>query len=121
MKPKTLLFAAALLLPATVFAHEAKGPNGGRIADAGVYHVELVVKNTTLDLHITDAADKLVPAAGFKATAVLIAGGKSHRIALEPAEATRLSGTAPVPFPKDPKGAVQLTAPDGSTTTANFK
>ena len=120
MRLKTMVFAAALAISAPALAHEAKGPNGGRIADAGPYHVELVAKNTTLDLHITDASDKPVPATGFKAVAILTVGGKPQRIVLEPAEPSRLSGNAAVPLPKEPKGAVQLTAPDGKTASAHF-
>jgi hypothetical protein len=120
MKSKPIMFAAVLLFAAPVFAHEGKGPNGGRVADAGAYHVELVTKGTAVELHIADADEKPVPATGFKATVILIAGGKSQRIVLAPGE-RMLSGTAAVPLPKDPKGAVQLTTPDGKTANASFK
>ena len=73
-----------------------------------------------VELYVSDAADKPVPATGFKAVAILTVGGKAQRIVLEPAEPTRLSGTAAVALPKEPKGAVQLTGPDGKTASARF-
>lgn len=45
---------------------------------------------------------------------------KAQRFPLTPAGGSRLAGTAPVAVPKGVKGAVQLTAPDGSTTQAKY-
>ena len=112
--------AIGLFTAAPSLAHEAKGPNGGRIADAGSYHVELVAKESLVELYVSDAGDKPIPATGFKAVAILTVGGKPQRIVLEAAEPSRLSGNASVPLPKQPKGAVQLTSPDGKTASARF-
>lgn len=119
---KTLLtLAAACLLAMPAVAHEvAKGPNGGRIADAGAHHVELVTKEKTVEVHLTDAGDKPVGAAGSKGLALLIVDGKSQRIALSPAGEYHFAGTATVVLPKLPKGAVQLTTPDRKTAIARF-
>jgi hypothetical protein len=121
MRTKHLLIAVALLFAAPGLAHETKGPNGGRVADAGSYHVELVARNDVVELYVSDAADKPVAATGFKGVAILTIGGKPQRIVLEAAEPTRLSGKAPLPLPKEPKGAVQLTTPDGKTASARFQ
>ena len=115
-----IITVAALLIAAPALAHEAKGPNGGRIADAGSYHVELVAKETLVELYVSDANDKPVPATGFRAVAILMSEGKPQRIVLEAKEAARLSGNAAVALPKEPKGAVQLTSPDGKTASARF-
>ena len=115
-----ILTITALIFAAPALAHEAKGPNGGRIADAGSYHVELVAKETLVELYVSDASDKPVPATGFKAVAILTVSGKAQRIVLEAKEPARLSGTSAVPLPKEPKGAVQLTSPDGKTASARF-
>jgi hypothetical protein len=125
MKRSTLVCAVAiaatlLLSAAPSLAHETKGPNGGRVADAGSHHVELVAKETRVELYVSDAEEKPVPATGFKAVAILTAGGKPQRIVLEAVEPARLSGNASVPLPKQPKGAVQLTSPDGKTVSARF-
>jgi hypothetical protein len=120
MKRSTIALAAALLVVTPSLAHEAKGPHGGRIADAGSYHVELIAKQQTVELYVSDGSDKPVAATGFKAVAILTAGGKPQRIVLEAAEPTRLTGNAAVALPAEPKGAVQLTTPDGRTTSARF-
>jgi hypothetical protein len=117
---KALILASILGLALPALAHDRKGPNGGRVADAGRYHVELVAKDTVLDLFVADTADKPVPAEGFKGVAILIVGGKSQRIALEPADNRSLRGMADVKLPANPKGVVQLTLPDGKTAQARF-
>jgi hypothetical protein len=43
MKLKIALAVSTLILALPALAHElAKGPNGGRVVEAGGYHVELV-------------------------------------------------------------------------------
>ncbi|KQT19768.1 hypothetical protein ASG40_02820 [Methylobacterium sp. Leaf399] len=130
MKPRTIalaanllaasLLAASLLAATPALAHEAKGVHGGRVADAGRYHVELVTGEGFVDVYVSDDGARPVPAKGFKATAILVVDGKAARIALEPVAANRLSGSTAVPLSKSPKGAVQLTAPDGSTASGRF-
>lgn len=119
MKP--ILFALTLALSAMpAFAHEVvKGPNGGRVADAGSYHVELVARGDALEAFLTDSGEKPVAPAGFKGTALLVVDGKPQRISLEP-DGARLAGKSPVSLPASPKGAVQLTSPDGKTASARF-
>jgi hypothetical protein len=117
MKPLILAAVVCLSLPAS--AHDRKGPNGGRVADAGAYHVELVAKGSELDLFVADTADKPVLPNGFKGVAILMVDGKSQRIPLEPTD-RRLSGVAGVKLPANPKGVIQLTLPDGKTAQARF-
>lgn len=115
------LLALMLATAATpALAHEvARGPNGGRVVEAGAYHIELVAKDGTVAVYLTDSSDKPMMAVGFKATALLVVDGKPQRIPLEP-DGARLAGRAAVPLPALPKGAVQLTAPDGKTASARF-
>ncbi|WP_407520111.1 hypothetical protein [Methylobacterium oryzisoli] len=120
MIPWRLLVAGGLLLAAPVCAHEASGRNGGRVADAGPYHLELVARERTVDVYVLDGAEAPLPAAGFTATAFLMIDGKPARIALAPAGGSRLTGLAEAALPAAPKGAVQLTAPDGSRASARF-
>lgn len=112
----------ALALSAPLSAHEAaKGQNGGLRVDAGKYHTELFVDGSTnVAVFLSDADDKPIPAAGFKATAILIIDGKSQRIELIPADASKMVGTAPAPVKPGVKGVVQLTAPDGGTAQGKF-
>jgi hypothetical protein len=117
-----LLMIAALLSWSTCasWAHDHKGPNGGRVEDAGTYHIELVSKSDKVELFVSDANLKPIPATGFKAIAIFAVDGKSQRILLEPAGSARLSGTATAALPARPKGVVQLTGPDGKTAQAKF-
>ncbi len=122
---RTLILAVSLMLltPLAAMAHDPRpGPNGGLKVDAGTrYHAELVAKGTPeVALFLYDAADKPIPSAGFRAQAILVIDGKTQRFALQPTDGSKLVGTAPVAVPAGVKGAVQLTAPDGSTAQAKF-
>ena len=122
-----LILAALTLAMAVGFsapggAHEAaKGRNGGLRVDAGKYHTELVVDGSTnVVLYLSDADDKPIAATGFAANAILIVDGKTYRFPLTPSADSKLVGTAPVAVKSGVKGAVQLTAPDGTTAQAKF-
>lgn len=117
---KHLYVALAFLFVSPAFAHETTGPNGGKVVDAGSYHVELVAKGRNVDVFLTDAADKAVPAAGFKGTAILVVDGKPQRLVLAPADGNRLSGAAAVDLPNAPKGAVQIQPPGGAMVQGKF-
>lgn len=121
MTRKLLATAAFLIaaLPAT--AHEVlKGPNGGRIVEAGPYHVELVVEAKAVAVYLSDANDKPIPAAGFKGLAILTVGGKAQRIELAPQD-NKLAGSSPVTVPAAVKGVVRLTDPDGKTAQGRYQ
>ena len=121
MNLKMLLAVSILVAALPAFAHDmAKGPHGGRVVEAGDYHVELVAKGTLVEIFLTEAGDKPVAPAGFKGVAILMIGGKSARVALEPTGDTRLSGTAPSDLPTDPKGIVQITSAQAKTAQAKF-
>ncbi len=123
MRIPLIALAAALLMPVLALAHDPRpGPNGGLKVDAGSrYHAELVAKGTSeVVVFLYDAADKPIPSAGFRAQAILVIDGKTQRFPLQPADGSKLVGTAPVAVPAGVKGAVQLTAPDGSTAQAKF-
>ncbi|TGD97702.1 hypothetical protein [Methylobacterium nonmethylotrophicum] len=117
---RAALLTSVVLVAAPVCAHETAGKCGGRVTNAGNYGVELVAKGQTVDVCLLDGSEQPVPAAGFKATAILVEGGKPARIALTPADGNRLTGQAQVPLGTAPRGAVQLTAPDGASASGTF-
>jgi hypothetical protein len=122
MNFRVLIAICATVLAITIpaLAHEiAKGPHGGRIVEAGGYHVELVAANNVADVFLTDSSDKPVAPVGFKGVAILVVGGKSARVMLEPASDGRLTGSAPG-ISADVKGVIQITAPGGKTAQAKF-
>ena len=112
---------SVLIVALPVLAHDvAKGPHGGRIAEASGYHVELVAKDSLVDVFLTDAADRPVASAGFKGVAILVISGKSIRVVLEPRDGSKLSGRAASAVPSEPKGVIQITEPSGKTAQARF-
>jgi hypothetical protein len=115
----SLALAASLV---SAIAHEQRvGPRGGALVDAGVYHVELVTRDKAIEIFVSDQNDKPLPAAGFKALAILAVAGKSVRVTLEPApDGAKLVGSAAEPLPARVKGAVQLTGADGKTATGRI-
>lgn len=118
----TLLTATLVLAITSAAAHAPKlGANGGAQADAGSFHVEVVPQGSTLDVFLRDHSDKAVLTTGYKGTAVLVVDGKAQRIPLAPAGENKLTGTATVTLPKEPRGAVQITTPAGSTVQAKFE
>jgi hypothetical protein len=120
MKFTIVALATILLTALPTAAHEIeKGPNGGRVVEAGAHHVELVVKENAVNVFLTDASDKPISITGFKGVAIFTISGKAQRIMLEPKEA-HLSGTSPVALPAEPAGVVQITAPDGKTAQGRF-
>jgi hypothetical protein len=122
MKPTVAFVVAALLAaPAIVAAHAPKvGANGGAQADAGAFHVEIVPHGSVLQVYLRDHGDRAVPTEGYKGAAIFVIDGKPHRIPLAPAGDNRLSGMSSVDLPAEPKGAVQITTPVGSTMQAKF-
>jgi len=120
MKFRYLTLGIALLAALPAYAHEPKASHGGRVVEAGPYHVELVAKDTAIEVFLIDENDKPLDPKGFKGVAIFNLGGKAERITLVPSEKNNLSGTAATALPAQPKGAVQLTTPDGKTATARF-
>ena len=120
MKFRYIALGVALLIALPAYAHEMKSTHGGRLAEAGPYHVELVAKEKAIEIFLIGENDRPVDTKGFKGVAIFNLGGKAERITLAPSEKNNLIGTAATALPAKPKGAVQLTAPDGKSATARF-
>lgn len=104
-----------------VLAHAPKmGEHGGPQADAGSFHVEIVPKDRQLEVYLRDHSDKAVNTEGFRGAAIFVIEGKPERITLTPAGGNQLKGASSVNIPSEPKGAVQITTPTGSTVQAKF-
>lgn len=116
------IIVATVLHSVPALAHQPRsGPNGGDLVDAGgSYHIEVVGKATTLEVYVTDAVDKPLPATEFKALAIIVIDGKTQRITLEPvADGSKLAGTSPIPITRV-RGAIQLTDRAGKTATGRL-
>ena len=111
----------ALLLPALpALAHDPQPRFGGAIVMTAAYHVEMVIKDGQVDVYLTGHDDKPVTAKGRKGVAILVAGGKSVRVPLEPVGTERLSGKTTESVASGSTGVVQLTEPTGGTIQARF-
>jgi hypothetical protein len=118
---KLLLIGLLAISVSTASAHGPdKGKNGGQMADAGDYHVEVVVNDTSLTVYINDQSDKALPTVGFKGTAILVVDGKAERFPLVPENENKLTGTAAVPLKAPIKGAIQITNSSNKTAQAKF-
>lgn len=117
-----LVLATSSLFSGVIFAHEQhKGPNGGELIDAGAYHIEVVGRDAALDVFVNDETDKALDTRGFKALAIIVINGATQRISLEPTvDYKKLSGISASAI-TTVKGVVQLTGPDGKTSTGQVK
>jgi hypothetical protein len=122
MKLSQISAMALFMITASIAsAHAPKvGANGGAQADAGSFHVEIVPQGTTLQVFLRDHSNKAVLTDGYKGTAIFIIDGKPQRIPLTSVGENKLAGTSTVSIPSEPKGAVQITTPSGSTVQAKF-
>jgi hypothetical protein len=116
------LGAILICAPSLAFAHAPKiGEHGGQQTDASGFHVEVVVKDTKLEVYLHDHSSRPVASAGFKGVAIFKdASGKPLRIPLEPAADNELTGVASSPLPAQLEGAVQITTQTGTTVQGKF-
>ena len=86
---------------------------------AGKYHVELVVQERDLTLHVRDRADKPLDAKNIKATANVLSGKDGATVELMPA-GEALKGQAPFAVAKDAKVIVTFAVGGGKKEQARF-
>ena len=117
---KLMIAAIAAALPlSAALAHEARGPNGGTVKDAGPYHMELVVKGADLSVFLTDAKDQPVNVAGATGTAIVLADRKQQSVALHPG-GNGLHGHGDFAGAKDLQVVVSMTLPGSKAIQAKF-
>jgi hypothetical protein len=118
------LLALAFFSPA--FAHSdskfTKGPMGGHIVDAGggKQHWELVAEGSTLTLHVTDADEQPVDAAGGSATGQVLIGGKTIEVTFKPASGNTLTATGDFTAAKGMKVIVKSSSIGGLSLKARL-
>jgi len=77
-----VMLLGLLLTPAFAVAEPGHGHShrgGQEVRIGGIYEVELVVAGSEMTLHVNDTKDQKVDAAGFSATAVVLAKGNQQR------------------------------------------
>ena len=81
MMVRILMLLGLLLAPSVVLAEQGHGHShrGGQEVRIGSYEIELVVAGAEMTLHVNDTKDQKVDAAGFSATAIVLAKGNQQR------------------------------------------
>ena len=95
------VLAATLIMFQPVWAHTDEyfdtisSPHGGQVRAAGPYHLELVVKDGELVLHVTDHADKEIKTIGGegKASIQQDKAGSKITVKLEPSQNNLFKGS----------------------------
>lgn len=118
MRMKALFVALPLALSLGT-AVNAADKHGGQEVQAGKYHVELVVKDRDISVHIRDDADKPLDAKSIKASANVLSGKEKATVELMPA-GEALRGQAPFAVAKDAKVIVTFAVGGGKKEQARF-
>lgn len=93
-----LLLAACFIPAGAAMAHSndylatVKGPHGGSLQMADVYHFELLIKDGEAVVWVTDHGDQAQDTSGAKAEAMIINNGGRVTVALAPSGKNQLSG-----------------------------
>ena len=99
--------------------HEAK--HGGVVEHSGHHHLELVAKGNTIELYITNEGGKEEDVSAAKATATVLADGKTEQVALVPASRNGLKGTGGFNAGAGTTVVISLTMPEHETEQVRFK
>lgn len=97
----------------------AADKHGGHEVEVGKYHVELVVKERDITVHVRDQADKPIDSKTVKATANVLSGKDKATVELAPA-GQALKGQAPFAIAKDAKVIVSFAVGAGKKEQARF-
>lgn len=109
------------LTSSAAFAHEeAKGPNGGQVADASGHHVEFVPAAGEVTFFLSDEEGKPIASLGAKGKVIVQQDGKANPVELAPAEPNKLSAKLAAPLASGAKLALTATLPDGHSVQALF-
>lgn len=102
-------------------AHDDGPKHGGVVEHSGHHHVELVAKGGTIELYVTDEDGKEEDASAAKASATVLADGKTEQVTLAPAGGNGLKGAGGFNAGKGTTVVVSLTMPDHETEQVRFK
>lgn len=100
--------------------HDHAAKHGGIVVHSGHHHLELVLEDGALRLHVTNEDGKPENVDGAKATATVLSGGKTETVTLAPAGET-LEGSGSFTAEKGATVIVNLTLPDHETEQARFR
>lgn len=100
--------------------HAKRGTNGGEVADAGPYHLELVVKDQAIALYVLDEKNRKVAVDSAKATATVMSGGGRTTVSLTPAGDNVLKGSGKFQSKEDMRVLVSISIGGKEAQQARF-
>jgi hypothetical protein len=102
-------------------AHDHTAKHGGKVEHTGHHHLELVAKGGTLELYVTHEDGKAEDVSAAKASATVLADGKTEQVSLSPAGGNALKGSGGFNAGKGTTVVVSLTMPDHEPEQVRFK
>ncbi len=124
MKLNYLVAAAFFALSQPALSAEKHGDahatHGGVAAEAGAYHLELVVKDKALTVYVNDHDNKPLDVKTAKAQANIFSGKDKAVIELKPVSLNVMAGEAAFPIKPDAKIVVSLTLSGKKIEQARF-
>lgn len=123
-----VVLAATLIMFQPVWAHTDEqldtisSPHGGQVRAAGPYHLELVVKEGELVLHVTDHADNEINTIGGegKASIQLDKTGSKITVKLEPSQDNMFKGSGEFQINPETVIVVFVKLPEQDAYAARF-
>lgn len=102
-------------------AHDHSAKHGGIVEHTGHHHLELVAKGGTLELYVTHEDGEAEDASAAKASATVLADGKTEQVTLTPAGGNALKGAGSFNAGKGTTIVVSLSMPDHEPEQVRFK
>ena len=121
---KIILAALAVVLTAglVLAADPALKPkHGGKIAPTGHHLIELVANGRSLEVYVTHENGEPEDVKDAKASATVLAGGKTAQIPLSPADGNALKGASELDIGPGAVVVVTLTMPRHKPEQVRFK
>ena len=119
-----LALIVTVVIAAFAFAeddHHHKGQHGGIVSDtSGHHHVELIVADRSIELHVFHDDGESEDITDAKVKATMLSGGKTEKIPLTP-DGNVLKGSSQTKLGKGDTIVITLTIPDHETEQARFK
>lgn len=101
--------------------HDHSAKHGGLVEHTGHHHLELVAKGGTLELYVTHEDGDAEDTSAAKASATVLADGKTEMVTLSPAGGNALKGSGGFNAGKGTTVVVSLTMPDHEPEQVRFK
>jgi hypothetical protein len=121
----TITLAACLLAPlAPALAHsksEHQAKHGGIVVESGHHHLEIVVGDGTIELHVEDDDGNAEDVSGAKATAVVLSGGEKFDVTFKPEPSNMLKASGEFKKMQGTTVVITLTMPDHKPEQVRIK